>query len=235
LRAGAGLVSVAADKAAVPILAMSLAAVMVREVKGAAGLSELLSDERLNAVLLGPGQGVNAMTKSMVIAAAKARRALVLDADALTCFAGEADELAAALKAAPVAVATPHEGEFKRLFGKSESALASKIERARRAAVALGAVMLLKGADTVIASPDGRVAISHNAPAWLATAGAGDVLSGFVLGLIAQGMPPFEAGAAAVWLHGECAREFGPGLIAEDLPEALPRVYRRLFDREAET
>ena len=232
LRAGAGLVTVVADKRAVPVLAANLTAVMVREVKGAAGLTKLLADKRLNAMLLGPGLGVNAATKAMVLAAAKAKRRLVLDADALTSFAGKANELFKALANTAAAVVTPHEGEFKRLFEREPKTLLaqSKLERARLAAARLGAVVLLKGPDTVVAAPDGRASIADNAPPWLATAGAGDVLGGFVLGLLAQGMPAFEAASAAVWLHGECAREFGPGLIAEDLSETLPRVYRPLFD-----
>jgi hydroxyethylthiazole kinase-like uncharacterized protein yjeF len=235
LRAGAGLVTVVAEKAAIPVLAASLTAVMVREAKGAAGFTKLLSDPRLNAVLLGPGQGVGAATRALVLAAAKAKRSLVLDADALTSFEGKTAELAKALSAVPVAVATPHEGEFKRLFNREPQVIEieSKFERARLASKRLGAVVVLKGPDTVIASPDGRAAIAHNAPAWLATAGAGDVLAGFVLGLLSQGMPAFEAASAAVWLHGECAHEFGPGLVAEDLAETLPRIYRRLFEERA--
>jgi len=231
LRVGAGLVTVVAEKAAIPVLAASLTAVMVREVGGAAGLAKLLADKRLNAMLLGPGQGVNAATRAMVAAAARARRSLVLDADALTSFEGKAGELAKLLKAVP-AVATPHEGEFKRLFRKEKQIIEnqSKLEKTKLSSRVLGAVVLLKGADTVIAAPDGRAAIVDNAPAWLATAGAGDVLSGFVLGLLAQGMPAFEAASAAAWLHGECAHAFGPGLISEDLAEALPGVYRRLFE-----
>jgi hydroxyethylthiazole kinase-like uncharacterized protein yjeF len=235
LRAGAGLVTVFADKTAIPILAANLTAVMVRETKGAAGLAKLLSDQRFNAILLGPGQGVGAATRALVLAAAKAKRSLVLDADALTSFEGRVAQLAKTLAVVPAAIATPHEGEFKRLFNLEwqVTETESKIEKARLSAKRLGAVMVLKGPDTVIASPDGRAAIAHNAPAWLATAGAGDVLAGFILGLLAQGMPAFEAAAAAVWLHGECAREFGPGLIAEDLAETLPRIYRRLFEDQA--
>jgi len=230
LRAGAGLVTVAAPKDAIPILATSLTAVMVQQAAGAKGLATLLKDKRLNAVLLGPGQGVGPGTKGMVIAAAKAKRSLVLDADAITSFAKQPAVLAKALKCAAGAVLTPHEGEFRRLFSSTPQILGieSKIEKVRAAAQALGQVVLLKGADTVVAAPDGRAAIAANAPPWLATAGAGDVLAGFILGLIAQGMPAFEAASAAVWLHGECGNEAGRGLISEDLPEVLPKVLQKL-------
>ena len=230
LRVGAGLVTVAAAKDAIPVLAASLTAVMVRQAAGAKGLTLLLKDKRMNAVLLGPGQGVGTATKNMVVAAAKARRSLVLDADAITSFARQAPALAKVLKPAHEAVLTPHEGEFAKLFsGQKEIVeIPSKIERTRAAAKAMGQVVLLKGADTVVAAPDGRAAVAANAPADLATAGAGDVLAGFVTGLLAQGMPAFEAACAAVWLHGECGQLVGRGLISEDLPEALPHVLRRL-------
>jgi hydroxyethylthiazole kinase-like uncharacterized protein yjeF len=229
LRAGAGLVTVAAAKDALPVLAASLTAVMVRQAAGPAGLSALLKDKRMNAVLLGPAQGVGPATQKTVLAAAKAKRSLVLDADALTSFTGQSKALAKGLKSA-AAVLTPHEGEFGRLFRKEPeiTEIPSKIEKVRAAAKAMDQVVLLKGADTVVAAPDGRAAIAANAPPWLATAGAGDVLSGFILGLIAQGMPGFEAACAGVWLHGECGKLAGCGLISEDLPEVLPNVLQRL-------
>jgi hydroxyethylthiazole kinase-like uncharacterized protein yjeF len=208
-------------------------AVMVRPVDGPTELDEFLADARRNAIVLGPGGGVGPAMRALVQVALAGERALVLDADALTSYAGELDALCDAIGARPkrVAVLTPHEGEFDRLFKRIDdiSHARSKLAKARAAAVKTGAVVLLKGPDTVVAAPDGRAAIADNAPPWLSTAGSGDVLAGFVGGLLAQGMPGFEAAAAAVWLHGEAATEFGPGLIAEDLPESLPPVYRRLF------
>lgn len=233
LRAGAGLVTVAAPKPAVPALSAALEAVMVREVRGTSGLKKLLADERLNAVLLGPGGGVGKAARSAVEAVAKAKRTLVLDADAISSFTRESENLSKLLKANRItAVLTPHDGEFVRLFSDSAQILRveSKIEKVRAAAKRLGAVVLLKGPDTVVASPDGRVTVANNAPPWLATAGAGDVLGGIVLGLIAQGMPAFEAASAAVWLHGEAAQEAGYGMTAEDLSPALKKVLERFYE-----
>jgi hydroxyethylthiazole kinase-like uncharacterized protein yjeF len=206
---------------------------MVRAFDGAAGLTELLADRRLNSVALGPGAGVGAATRDLVLAALAGERAVVLDADALTSFSDKPASLWQAIAArgnAPT-VLTPHEGEFSRLF-KFETYVSdksSKLERARAAARSLGAIVLLKGPDTVVAQPDGRAAININAPPWLATAGAGDVLAGLIAGLLAQGMPAFDAACAGAWLHGEAAAAFGPGLISEDLPDLLPQVLRRLI------
>jgi hydroxyethylthiazole kinase-like uncharacterized protein yjeF len=240
LRAGAGLVTIASPREALLVNAVANEAVMVRAVDGARELAELLTDRRFNAVLLGPGGGVGQVMQDMVLAALGGERAVVLDADALTSFAGAPESLFQKLKlkssnntahVSREVVLTPHEGEFSRLFHNSikVSDLSAKYERAQEASSVAGAVILLKGADTVVASPDGKCAIAENAPPWLATAGAGDVLSGMVAGLLAQGMPAFEGACAAVWLHGEAGGEAGPGLISEDLPDALPKVYRRLF------
>ncbi len=184
-----------------------------------------LNDPRRNALLLGPGNGTDAETRVAVLAALKTRRACVLDADALSVFADDPAALFAAIQGP--AVLTPHDGEFARLF-PDIAAETNKLARARQAAARAKAVLVLKGADTVIASPDGFAVINDNAPPDLATAGAGDVLAGFCAGLMAQGMKPLMAAAAAVWLHGAAASESGPGLIADDLPEALRPVLRRL-------
>jgi hydroxyethylthiazole kinase-like uncharacterized protein yjeF len=192
-----------------------------------------LSDARRNTVVLGPGGGVGQLMRELVMTALSGERAVVLDADALTSFAEEPQALIDAIhvRVPSATVLTPHEGEFKTLFAAVGDVpkTGSKLERARAASRCTGAIVLLKGSDTVVAAPDGRAAITANAPPWLATAGAGDVLAGFVAGLLAQRMPMFKAAAAAVWLHGEVGSVVGPGLIAEDLPEALPQVYRQLM------
>ena len=227
LRAGAGLVTVASPRDALAVNAAQLTAIMVREADDARGLNSLLADRRKNAVLLGPGMGVGERTKDMALAALASDAAVVLDADALTSFADDPGPLFAAIaaRAAPVVV-TPHDGEFARLFG--DLASLPKLARARQAAARSGAIVALKGADTVVAAADGRASINATTSPWLATAGTGDVLAGMCLGLLAQAMPAFDAASAAVWLHGAAAKEFGPGLIAEDLPEMLPRVLREL-------
>lgn len=233
LRAGAGLVTIASPREALAINAASNLAIMVRPVDGATELSKILADRRLNAVALGPGLGVGEQTCQQVLAALEGDRAVVLDADAITSFAGDPRRLAQALsaRAGRATVLTPHEGEFSRYFWALDerTKVGSKLERARLAATLTGAVMLIKGGDTVVAAPDGRASIAPNGPAYLATAGAGDVLSGIAAGLLAQGMPAFEAASAAVWLHADAAAAVGPGLISEDLPEALPEVYRTLL------
>ena len=233
LRAGAGLVTIASPREALAVNAAANLAIMVRPVDGAAELARFLGDHRLNAVAIGPGLGVGDATCDLVLAALNGERAVVLDADAITSFAKSPQRLAAAIEArgGTATILTPHEGEFSRYFHglDEETKVGSKLDRARRAAELIGAVVLLKGPDTVVAAPDGRASIAANAPAFLATAGAGDVLTGITAGLLAQRMPAFEAASAAVWLHGEAACAFGIGLIAEDLPEQLPGVYRALF------
>jgi ADP-dependent NAD(P)H-hydrate dehydratase / NAD(P)H-hydrate epimerase len=234
LRAGAGLVTVASPRDALAVNASALTAVMVRAVDTPVEFGEMLNDRRLNTCVIGPGAGVGDRTRALVLTALTARRNLVLDADALTSFAEAPDHLFEAIKDShdPQVVLTPHEGEFPRLFSdiSNKHPLRSKLERVRAAAERCGAVVLLKGPDTVVASTDGRATIAANAPPWLASAGAGDVLSGIIAGLLAQGVPAFEAASMGVWMHGEAAREAGPGLIAEDLPETLPAVIRHLYD-----
>ena len=221
-RAGAGLTTIAVTEIALPIYAAALTSIMVRPIAAPADFDRLLEDRRISAFLIGPGAGVGEETRSRALAMLGSGRATLLDADAITSFQDDPEALDRAIVDA--CVVTPHEGEFKRVFDAS----GDKLQRTRAAARRSGAIIVLKGADTVIAAPDGRAIINANAPPTLATAGSGDVLSGIVLGLLAQGMEPFLAAAAAVWLHGAAAVAFGPGLIAEDLPDLLPSVFRRL-------
>lgn len=222
LRIGAGVVTLAAPKSVWAIYASSLISVIVKAVGGIEDYEKLLEDTRYNALIIGPGAGVGDQTRQSLLLALATKRSVVLDADAITSFESHRDELFRAIQGP--CVLTPHVGEFVRLFDIT----GDKLARARAAAKQSGAVIVLKGSNTIIAAPDGRAIINANAPPYLATAGSGDVLSGFIGGLLAQGLTPFESAAAAVWLHGEAATELGMGLIAEDLPEVLPKVLKKL-------
>jgi NAD(P)H-hydrate epimerase len=221
-RMGAGLTTIAVPERGLDVYAAALTSIMVKVLPSAHDLPSLLEDKRFTAFLIGPGAGIDDGTRERTLAMLALGRPVLLDADALTVFARRPKELFQAIHGP--CVLTPHEGEFGRLFDAS----GDKLTRARRAARESGAVIVLKGADTVIASPDGRAVINANAPPTLATGGSGDVLGGMILGLLAQGMEVFAAASAAVWLHGAAASDFGPGLLAEDLPDLLPAVLRRL-------
>jgi ADP-dependent NAD(P)H-hydrate dehydratase / NAD(P)H-hydrate epimerase len=224
-RVGAGLTTIAVPEVSFPVYAASLTSIMVRPLNHSGDLARLLSDARFTACLIGPGAGVDDATFDAAREILGSGRPVVLDADAITVFGSRAAELAQAIRGP--CVMTPHDGEFARVF----HTLGDKLNRARSAARQCGAILVLKGADTVVAAPDGRAIVNTNAPASLATAGSGDVLSGLILGLLAQGMDAFLAAAAGVWMHGAAAADFGPGLLAEDLPDLVPAVLRRL-DRE---
>ena len=221
-RAGAGLTTIAVPPVAFPVYAASLLSIMVQPVEGPGDFEQLLADTRYCALLVGPGAGVSAHTRSRTLAMLATGRPVVIDADAMTVFQEDPAALFRAI--CGPCILTPHEGEFARLF----DAGGDKLCRARRAARRSGAIVVLKGSDTVIAAPDGRAIINANAPPSLATAGSGDVLAGIICGLLAQGMEPFLACAAAVWMHGAAALAFGPGLLAEDLPDLLPGVLNSL-------
>ena len=223
-RAGAGLVTIATPPGAFALYAAGAPGTLVQSVIDAADFAEALADPRRNAALIGPGCGIDGETRAKALAALTAGKRTVLDADALTVFSDRPRDLFDAIQGPTIL--TPHEGEFIRLFDIT----GDKLTRARAAARQSGAVVLLKGADTVVAAPDGRAAINANGTPDLATAGSGDVLAGIIAGLMAQGMETFEAAAAGAWLHGAAGGLIGVGLIAEDLPDALPAVLQRLKD-----
>ena len=244
LRIGAGLVTLACPQSALAEVAHHVTALMCRAIDGAPGLREMLEDQRLNALCLGPGMGLGADTQALVLEALKAKRATVLDADALTRFERNPEVLFAALH--ENCVLTPHAGEFKRLFPDIAEKLDapatkgpafSKVDATREAAKRAGCTVLFKGPDTVIAHQTGRCAINSSAyertAPWLATAGSGDVLAGFITGLLARGFGTMQAAETGAWLHTECALSFGPGLIAEDLPEELPKVLKTRLETPA--
>ncbi len=238
LRIGAGLVTLGVPPAAQMEVASQITAVMLRRVTDGDGLAAVLEDARINALCLGPALGTGERSRALVLAALAAKRPTVLDADALSIlFFDEADALFGTLH--ENFVLTPHAGEFARMFPDIAEKLNapaiqgpaySKVDATREAALRAGCVVLFKGPDTVIAAPDGRCSINsaqyERAAPWLATAGSGDVLAGFITGLLARGYEPMQAAETAAWLHVECARSFGPGLIAEDLSEELPKVFQ---------
>lgn len=238
LRIGAGLVTLGVPPNAQQEVACQITALMLQRVADAQALEDVLQDERLNALCLGPGMGLE-RARALVPVALASKRAAVLDADALSAFAD--DPAALFDKLHENVVLTPHGGEFARLFPDIAAKLAepptkgpaySKVDATREAAARARCVVLFKGPDTVIASPTGQCAVNaavyDRAAPWLATAGSGDVLAGFITGLLARGLAPQQAAETAAWLHVECARAFGPGLIAEDLPEMLPQVLSKL-------
>jgi hydroxyethylthiazole kinase-like uncharacterized protein yjeF len=233
LRIGAGLVTLVCPHEALTINAAHLTAIMVRSFTDQPSFIQRVEDQHKNTVIIGPGTGVSDETRRAILWLLESDKALVLDADALTSFARHPEQLFQAIhkRKAPT-ILTPHDGEYQRLFGKlpphEDNSHLSRLAKARHGADRSGAILVLKGPDTVIAKPGGQAVINDNAPAFLATAGAGDVLAGIIGGLLAQKMPAFEAACAAVWLHGDTAGDFGPGLISEDLPNLLPAALGKL-------
>jgi NAD(P)H-hydrate epimerase len=221
-RAGAGLVTIASPRSVTAIYQSAEPGNLVVEADSGEAFAGLLADGRRNAMLIGPGSGLNDRTREAVLAALATSRSVLLDADAITAFADAPAKLFQAIRG-PVLM-TPHEGEFRRLFPDLAD-LPGKVGRARQAAARSGATLLLKGPDTVIAAPDGRAVINVHASASLATAGSGDVLAGIAGGFLVQGLAPLAAGAAAAWVHGDASLRFGgPGLVAEDLIDRLPHA-----------
>lgn len=227
-RTGAGITAIAVPEIALPIYASQLLSIMAKPYSTATQLEQLITDKRVGAFLIGPGAGVTEETRHSTLAMLRTKKPVVMDADALSGFAQELETIKTSI-AAPC-IMTPHDGEFERLFGIAPGKdLHERIEQTLWAAAQTGAVVLLKGAQTVIAAPNGRVIVNPDAPATLATAGAGDVLAGIITSLLAQGLPALEAAAAGCWIHSEAARMFGIGLIAEDIPEYIPVVLDQLM------
>jgi len=229
LKASSGIVTVLCKKDALNIYTKTLPAdIITKPISNLKDFSKFISGEKIHAILIGPGHGVNKRSRDMILKTLKTKKPIVLDADAITSFTGKKAELFSAIKkAGSQVVMTPHLGEFKKLFGKMGE---FKLEDAMKAAKNSNAVVVLKGADTIIASEDGRTVINSNAPPTLATAGAGDVLAGIITALLSSKMPTFEACCAAVWIHGEAANKLGLGLTAEDLPGKIPDVLKDLYN-----
>jgi hydroxyethylthiazole kinase-like uncharacterized protein yjeF len=225
LRLGAGLVTILSPLDALAVNAAHLEAVMLRPFESDLDLEAAAED--VDAAVIGPAAGVNETTLLNVLALARTGAALVIDADGVSVFRDDPEELFSVLDRDDVL--TPHPGEFERLFPGLLKSAPNRVSAGREAAARAGAVVLLKGADTVIAAPDGRAAVNTNGSPWLATAGSGDVLAGFIGALVAQGMDSFEAACAAAWIHSEAAELHGPGLTAEDLPGLAPSILRRLY------
>ncbi|WP_319799737.1 NAD(P)H-hydrate dehydratase [Roseobacter weihaiensis] len=235
LRVGAGLVTLAVPPEALAEVASQITAIMLQPVADARALAKVLEDDRFKAICLGPALGTGKGHAALVASCLAARRATVLDADALTLLAKDKPLFSALHESC---VLTPHAGEFARLFPDLAEKLANapgfgKPEATQEAAARAGCIVVLKGAKTTVAHPDGlcgqHSATGERAAPWLATAGAGDVLAGLITGLMARGFGPALAAELGVWLHVEAALSFGPGLIAEDLPEELPRVLNALL------
>lgn len=223
-RVGSGLTTLLVPELAFPVYASALTSIMVRPFGDVSAFNHVIRDERINCFLIGPGAGVSEGTRNQVFTLLNTSKPVVLDADAISIFKNNLSTLTQHLN--PNCVLTPHDGEFKRLFTLTNDRALSALQAAKAA----DAVIILKGHQTIIASPDGQVITNNNAPPTLATGGAGDVLAGIVAGLIAQGMPAFQAAAAATWIHGEAANLFGIGLIAEDLPHLLPQVFKKFIE-----
>lgn len=223
LRIGAGAVTVLCDQTSLPVYATSFQAIMTQD---QSILGDLLNDHKVSAYAIGPGASVDEHTKQRVLVGLKSAKPMVLDADAITVFKDNPSELFSALHSK--AILTPHEGEFARLFPELKD---GRLTKAVSAARKMNAIIVLKGAETVIAAPDGRRVANRTSSPFLATAGSGDVLTGIIAGLLAGKMPVFEAACAGVWLHGKAAQDFGAGLIAEDIPELLPSLLQSLYKK----
>ncbi|HWD11909.1 NAD(P)H-hydrate dehydratase [Pseudochrobactrum sp. sp1633] len=238
-RSGAGLVTMIAPHDALSVHAAHLTGTMLHALGETADILRFIRVRKVKAAVLGPAFGDLPRARELICALLAdandeaALKYLVIDADGITAFKDQSQMLFSAAEQSDCAVVlTPHEGEFQRLFGEQVDGAAGKVEKARQAAKLSHCIVINKGPDTVIAAPDGRAAINSNGTALLATAGSGDVLTGIIAGLCAQGMPAFEASCAAAWIHAEtanCFAETAPvGMIAEDMPELILKVWAKL-------